>query len=139
MQFIEYSLVSFFIVPFSILLVNSLFSRQFAEKCSIGLAFIAPITQIATAVAGFVLLSRLQEREISIIRELTGAVSVHFAVNAFSLVILFCIGLVSLASILVAHRTVDQKRTTFVNLLMVLILGMNGMVMVTDLFSFMFS
>jgi multicomponent Na+:H+ antiporter subunit D len=135
MQFIEYSLVSFFIVPFAILLVNSLFSRQFAEKCSIGLAFIAPITQIATAVAGFVLLSRLQEREISIIRELTGAVSVHFAVNAFSLVILFCIGLVSLASILVAHRTVDQKRTTFVNLLMVLILGMNGMVMVTDLFS----
>ncbi|NLL18452.1 MAG: NADH-quinone oxidoreductase subunit L [Clostridia bacterium] len=136
MQVIEYSAVLFFAVPLAILLINILFPKQLAEKFSIYLAGIAAITQIAASAAGFLLLSayRLHEYEFSF-WDMTNAGSVRFGVNTFSLVILFCIGLVSLASILVANRTVDKKRAGYVNLLMMLMLGMNGMVMVTDLFS----
>lgn len=137
MQVMDYSTLSIFMIPFAILLINSLFSRGLAEKFSMPLAHVAPITQFAASAAGFYLLSahHLSEHEFSIFQGQAGGGFMHFAVNTFSLIILFCIGLVSLASILVANRTVVKKRTAFVNLLMMLILGMNGMVLVTDLFS----
>ncbi len=132
MQVLDYSMLSIFMVPFVILLVNSLFSKGLAEKFSMVLAYIAPITQFAASAAGLYLLwtHHLSEYEFTFFSGY-----LRFSLNTFSLIILFCIGLVSLASILVANRTVVKKRTAFVNLLMTLILGMNGMVMVTDLFS----
>ena len=137
MQVIEYGAVLFFAVPFLVLLINNIVPKQLAKKYSISLAGVAALVQIAVSVADFLQLSNhhLQEYAFSLFLNAAHAGPVHFAVSAFSLVLLFCIGLVSLASVLVANRTVDKKRAVYVNLLMMLILGMNGMVMVTDLFS----
>ncbi len=135
MQFIEHSPISFFVIPFVVLLINNLFSKQIAERSSIYLAGAAATVQMAVSAVDFFLLSADQSHDIYIFQNMAHGGSVHLTVNTFSLIILFCIGLVSLASVLVANRTVDKKRATYVNLLMMLILGMNGMVMVTDLFS----
>ncbi|NLY37801.1 MAG: NADH-quinone oxidoreductase subunit L [Firmicutes bacterium] len=135
MQVIESSTVLIFAVPLVIFLINSLFSKRLAEKFSMGLAYVAPITQIVATAACFVQIAHLKQHDIIISWDLAGAVSMRFAVHTYSLVFLFCIALVSLASIMVANRTVPQKRTGFASLLMMLILGMNGIVMVTDLFS----
>ncbi|MGI5822732.1 MAG: complex I subunit 5 family protein [Dethiobacteria bacterium] len=137
MQVIEYGAVLFFVVPFVVLLINNILPKRLAEKYSISLAGVAALMQVAVAVAAFQQLSNhhLQEYEFSPLINAAHAGSVLFAVSTFSLVLLFCIGMVSFASVLVANRTVDKKRAVYVNLLMMLILGMNGMVMVTDLFS----
>lgn len=137
MQVLEYCAILLFAVPFVVLLINNLLPKQPAEKYSIGLAGAAAVVQIAASTAIFLQLAAAHPGgyDIFFFRNAAGTGSVHLAVNTFSLIILFCIGLVSLASVLVANRTVDKKRAAYVNLLMMLILGMNGMVMVTDLFS----
>jgi len=134
-QVIEYTTLLVFAVPLVILLINILLPRQLAEKSSIGLAYLAPLVQIVATAAGLVQIAQLKQHEFAISWNLAGAVSVRFAVNVFSLVLLFCIGMVTLAAIMVANRTVPQKRAGFAGLLMMLIVGMNGMVLVTDLFS----
>ncbi len=137
MGVLEYSAALFFFIPLAIVLVNTLSPRLSAEKVSMPLAGGAAIVQIAAAAASLAVLScnHLRGYGFCLFQNMAGAGSVHLAVNTFSLIILLCIGLVSLASVLVANRTVDKKRASYVNLLMMLILGMNGMVMVTDLFS----
>lgn len=137
MHFTGYSAISFFAVPLIVLLINNIFPKKTAERSGVYLAGIAAVIQIAAAAAVFLSLSsaHLAEYEFSILGQTAGAGAVNLGVSTFSLIILFCIGLVSLASVLVANRTVVQKRATYVNLLMMLILGMNGMIMVTDLFS----
>ncbi|MEG1997184.1 MAG: proton-conducting transporter membrane subunit, partial [Clostridiales bacterium] len=52
-----------------------------------------------------------------------------------SLVVLFSIGMVVTAGFLVANKTIGLKAVNFTNLVMVITLGMNGIALVTDLFS----
>lgn len=137
MQGMAYIAVSFFVVPLIIIIINNLISKRFAERISFYLSGAAAIIQIGASAAGLVLLSvfHLYKYEFSLLWDLTEADSERFRVNSLSLVILFCIGFVSLVSVLIANRTVKRKKTAYVNLLMTLLLGMNGMVIVTNLFS----
>lgn len=137
MKTLESSIALLLIIPFVVVLLNVILTKPRAEKFSIYLAGGAAVAQIAASIAAFSVLSsnRLQAYDFHIFHNIAGTGSVQLAVNTFSLIVLFCIGLVSLASVLVANRTVPKKRASYVNLLMMLILGMNGLVMVTDLFS----
>ncbi|MEG1538181.1 MAG: proton-conducting transporter membrane subunit, partial [Clostridiales bacterium] len=58
-----------------------------------------------------------------------------FSVDNLSLVVLFSIGMVVTAGFLVANKTIGLKAVNFTNLVMVITLGMNGIALVTDLFS----
>lgn len=129
--------VSFFIIPLVLIFINNLLPKHHAEKISLYLAGIVAIMQIAASFAEFFLLSvsNLHEYEFSLFWNLNVVGTEHFTVNSLSLVILFCIGFVSFVSILIANKTIKNKKRAYVNLLMTLILGMNGMVIVTDLFS----
>jgi len=137
MQIITYFAISFLIVPFIIILMNNLFPRRIAKKISIYLAGAVAIIQMATSITCFFLLSAFDkhEYEFSLFWNVKTVGAEKFSVTSLSLVLLFCIGFVSLVSVLIANQTVKKKRISYVNLLMTLILGMNGMVMVTDLFS----
>ncbi|MFH1368492.1 MAG: proton-conducting transporter membrane subunit [Elusimicrobiota bacterium] len=61
----------------------------------------------------------------------------NMSVDSFSIVLILSIGIVAFASLLLAQQTVPQpeKRFWFTNLLLLAVLGMNGAVMVTDLFT----
>lgn len=137
MQMIAYIAVFFLVVPLLIIVINNLFPTQLAEKTGLYLAGFAAIFQMAASVADFFLLSanKLHEYSFSLLWNVTDIGAERFAVNAFSLIILFCIGLTAFVSVLVANQTIEKKKTSYVSLLMALILGMNGMVIVTDLFS----
>jgi len=137
MQVIDYITLSFLVVPLIIIVINNLFSKELSERISLYLAGAAAIIQMASSVADFFLLSssHLHHYDFSLLWDLTREGSERFAVNSLSLVILFCIGFVSFISVLVANQTIEKKKTAYVSLLMTLILGMNGMVIVTDLFS----
>ncbi|MFA6142806.1 MAG: proton-conducting transporter membrane subunit [Candidatus Omnitrophota bacterium] len=60
-----------------------------------------------------------------------------FSLDALSSVVLLCIGIVSLASLLVTQHTVpdETKKFRFINLLITASIGMSGIVMVKDIFS----
>jgi multicomponent Na+:H+ antiporter subunit D len=137
MQIIDYITISFLVIPLIVIVLNNLFSKQLSERVCFYFAGAAAIVQMASSVADFFLLtaSRLHEYEFSLLWDLNTEGSEHFAVDSLSLVILFCVGFVSFISVLVANQTVEKKKTAYVSLLMTLMLGMNGIVLVTDLFS----
>ena len=137
MQIITYIAVLFLVVPIIIILINNIIPKQLAKRMSFCLAGAAAIIQIAASTADFFLLPlyNLHEYKFSLLWNLKKPGSEYFAVNSLSLVILFCIGLVSLVSVLIGKHTIDRKKISYVNLLMTLLFGMNGMLIVTDLFS----
>jgi len=63
--------------------------------------------------------------------------SFGLACDNLTLVLLLSIGIVTLTTILVGWQTIgtDKQRFSFVNLVLVAMIGMNGTVMLTDLFS----
>lgn len=58
-----------------------------------------------------------------------------FAVDLFSAVVLFIIALIAGITAVVARRTVEHSRFSFGNAMLLLLIGMNGVVMVRDVFS----
>ena len=62
---------------------------------------------------------------------------VSFVMDHLSFIVLLSIGIVSLASLLVAKCTMhdDEERFNFINLLIIASIGMSGIVMVKDVFS----
>lgn len=137
MHAMAYISVLFLIVPLIIIVINNLIPKQRAEKISLYLALSCAIIQMAFATTNFFLLSgeNLHEYEFPLLWDMTKVGSERFAVTSLSLVMLFCIGFVSLVSVLIANKTIKTRKAAYVNLLMTLILGMNGIVTVTDLFS----
>jgi multicomponent Na+:H+ antiporter subunit D len=66
-----------------------------------------------------------------------GSVTIAFAADRLSLLVILCVGIVSLAALSVAYGTVKpgDDRHRFSNLLILCMAGMNGVAMVRDLFS----
>ena len=62
---------------------------------------------------------------------------VGFMVDSLTLIMLFCIGVICLASLFVGRYTLSdaKQRFTFTNLLLLAFIGMNGIVMTKDIFS----
>jgi formate hydrogenlyase subunit 3/multisubunit Na+/H+ antiporter MnhD subunit len=137
MQPIAIITVLFFVAPFLVIILKNLIPKKVAKKTCLYMAGAVAIIQIAASIADFFLISasKIHAYDFSLLWNLKSEGSERFSINSLSLVILFCIGMVVLVSVLIAYRTIERKRTVFVNLLMTLILGMNGMLVVTDLFS----
>lgn len=62
---------------------------------------------------------------------------VRFSLDHLSFIMLLCIGIVSLASLLIARHTIfdEKERFKFINLLIIASIGMAGIVTVRDIFS----
>lgn len=137
MSAMAYIAVSFLAVPLIIIVINNLLSKRVAGRVGMYLAGACAIIQMASSLTDFFLLAdnHLHEYKFAMLWNMEGAGAEHFGVTSLSLVILFCIGFVSLVSVLIAFKTIERKKVSYVNLLMTLVLGMNGMVIVTDLFS----
>ena len=137
MPVLSYVAVSFLVVPLAVIVFLNLFPKKSADRIALYFAYFGAAAQIASSAAGFFLLgaANTHEYDFSLFWNIAKAGSERFEVTSLSLVILFCIGFVSFVSVLVANETVKTKKGAFVSLLMTLMLGMNGMVIVTDLFS----
>lgn len=66
-----------------------------------------------------------------------GFLSFKVSIDSLALVMLLCIALVELCAILVANATIPQekRKANFINLSLISLIGMNAMVMLSDLFS----
>lgn len=125
------------VIPLIIIIINNLLPRQAAERYALWPTALSAVIQMASAGVLFFMLmaANMYEYEFALLWDINKTGSERFSVTKMALVILFCIGFVSFISVLIANKTINRRRSFYVNLLMTLILGMNGMILVTDLFS----
>ena len=128
----------FVAVPLFLLIVCILLPKKAAQKAGIPLVGVASVIQLVAAAAEFLLLVFKKTDEISFgVFQNNKAVDgpAYFTVDLISLFLMFCIGLVCLISVLNASETVKTGKRGYFGVLMALMLGMNGMLLVRDLFS----
>lgn len=132
--------VTFIGAPLLAILVNNLFPRDAAKKFCLPLDMAVASLQIIAALVCMALLWQNGRAFIDFsmfwdMNLLPG--SARFTVDILSLTVLLAIGMVVLVSLLTARQTLDTNKEllNFCNLLMVIMIGMNGLVMSGDLFS----
>jgi multicomponent Na+:H+ antiporter subunit D len=126
----------FLALPMLALVVNNLVPRETMRHATIGMSAAVAIAQMLASITGFILLASSGESafHFSLVWDLSKGLS-YFRVDLVTLFLLGCVGMVTLASTMTAFTTIDDHRSSFTNLLMVMMLGMNGMLIVRDLFS----
>ena len=124
--------------PLFAILINNLLPRAKAKKFCLGLDMAVTLLQITAALICLWLISAGGRATIDFsvfwdMKMQPGAA--RFSVDAFALLTLFCIGLVTFVSLLAARQTMEGEEFNFANLLMTLLMGLNGLVMANDLFT----
>ncbi len=127
----------FVLAPIAVVFVYNMFRPDFARRHFVWFAGAGAALQLVSAGAAFAALraGALDSYRFSIFWNMDAPGAAYFELNALKLFLLFVIGLVGFVSVLVAKQTIDYNRSSYTNLLMILFLGMNGMLVVTDLFS----
>lgn len=126
----------FLTLPLLAIVVNNAVPRARIRSYTVGMSAAVAIMQALTALTLFLALvtSGGDALRFGILSGDDGG-AVCFRADLVSLFLLFCVGLVTLASTLTALTTIDDHRCSYTNLLMTIVLGMNGMLLVGDLFS----
>jgi len=124
--------------PLAAILINNLLPRNPAKKICLNLNILVALLQMVAALAclWLIMASGRNYIDFSAFWDMNALPNAaRFSVDTLSLVVLFSIGLVALVSLLSARQTIGDKALNFSNLLLVIMLGMNGIAMVNDLFS----
>lgn len=119
----------FIIIPFiGIVFLNLLYSERF-KPYSFWISTLVTLVQIFLSLA-------------IIFRFMTGLLDqieityfVTFSLDFFSCLVLFTIGLISFITLLVRKYSLNAELFNFSNLILLIMIGMNGTVMVNDIFS----
>jgi multicomponent Na+:H+ antiporter subunit D len=127
----------FIAAPIAAIIVNNAVRREIIRERAIAMAGAVALLQLIAAITGFALLaaSGLDELRFGLLWRASDIGASYFRVNLVSLFLLMCVGMVALVSVLTALKTIDDHRCSYTNLLMTLLLGMNGMLLVNDLLS----
>ncbi|MDO4581036.1 MAG: proton-conducting transporter membrane subunit [Bacillota bacterium] len=133
-----YLIYSFLGLPLIIVLALTLAAKKPADRLCIYAGYLAAIVQMIAAAAIFAALLAAGVESLTFSQFWDMSVSdsaAYLSLDAFSLVAIFCVGLVSLVSLITAQSTMGEKKLNFTNVLMMLMLGMNGIAMAADLFT----
>ena len=119
----------FVLIPFiGIVLLNLFYSEKF-KRFAFGVTALVAIIQICLAVA--IILQILQ----NFLSRIEINYFVNFSIDIYSAIVLFTIGLISLISLIIRKYSGDKEIFNFSQLILIIMIGMNGTVMVTDIFS----
>ena len=124
--------------PLLAILINNLLPRATAQKFCLRLDIaVALLQMVAALICAYLLVySSSSHVEFSTFWNMNALPeAARFSVDMLSLTVLFSIGLIALVSLLTASVTIGEKALNFSNLLMIIMVGMNGLAMVNDLFS----
>ena len=116
------------LVPLVTIIILNLPFKDMMKKAAYWIVMLLFIAQI------FIVLFNLQSIDLE---KITSFLKFSLTVDSLSRVLLFCIGIVLLTTLFVGKSTLkgEDKVFNFINLLLLVLIGMNGVVMVTDLFS----
>ncbi len=127
----------FMLAPIAVIIIYNLFKHDYARRHFVWFAGAGALWQFASAAAALImlLLSGRTSYRFGIFWDWFLPGAAYLELDAARLFFMIVIGVVALVSVLIAKRTVDANRSSYTNLLMILMFGMNGMLLVTDLFS----
>jgi len=129
---------SFLGLPLAALVLFNLFGKRVMTKFYMPVGMGICLVQMLSAIVSLVLLSQYNKDAITFSQfwnyQLYEGAS-YFSPDTFSFLSLLCIGLVGLVTFLVAYPVLPDRRFQFCNVTLVLLLGMNGIALVYDLFS----
>ena len=119
----------FIIVPLVlVVLLNLPFKQAYRKTAFYAAVFTAIFQMVLSLTSGFLLW-----------KNITDVFSFNFitllGVDFFSLVVLFTIGLIALISLAVCQSSYDKDKFNFFNLILIVMMGMNGVVLTRDIFS----
>jgi proton-translocating NADH-quinone oxidoreductase chain N len=119
------------LVPFAAVILLNLLPKR-ARGSALWISF--SIFALETA-AAFV--DRFAGVDFSAFAPLEKVLGFHLATDGLSGLLMLCVGLIGMASLLIARKTFDDadERFLFANLVLVALVGINGIAMVRDLFS----
>jgi multicomponent Na+:H+ antiporter subunit D len=133
---IQKTLASLYLIfPIVVIILSNILFGTKRRKARRIIVIIYSAVQSASAVISFILLtlSGKQKYDFSLLTSNSG--QTYFALNPVGLLIIFCAGIVCLASELIGSTTIKYRTNSYTNLLMVLMLSVTGIVVSTDLFS----
>ncbi len=135
---INYLPLGFFVLPLAAIVLNNLVSREQALKFCRPLALLISLGQMAITFYCISVLSQSNDAIInfspfwSLANDPLGS---YFSLDFLSALIALAISLV-LFIVLLCYKQIPTEQTfSFINLSLILLLGMNGIIMVNDLFS----
>lgn len=124
---------SFILLPFIVLVVQNLLPRRTARHMCRGFCVALSAVQIITSITAAVIF--FTGDIIGFSFGLFSGEEAYLGFDLTSLVVIFCIALAGLASALVSFTTENDCRMNYSNLFAVLVLSMNCITLVNDLFS----
>ena len=135
---LSFLVYTFLGLPLVALVIFNLLGKNIMEKAYIPTGIAICVVQMASAVVSLLLLSEYQKDAITFsefwnYQQYEGAA--YFSPDTFSFLALLCVGMVALMAFLVALPMLKEKRFNFSNVMLTLLLGMNGIALVYDLFS----
>lgn len=119
----------FVLIPFiGIVLINLFYSDRLKQ-----LAFW--IGTLVTVVQMFLSVALIFQISKNILSRIEINYFINFSIDVYSAIVLFTIGLISFVTLLVRKYSSEEKIINFSNLLLIIMIGINGVAMVTDIFS----
>ena len=125
-------------LPLLTIVILNVLGKKIMERVSVFLGLFVGLVQVASAVISMILLLQFHKEAVNFSQFWDMSVSTgasYFSVDTLSLIALFCVGMVSMVAFATARSMQKEKTFYFTNVMLVLILGMNGIALVTDLFS----
>ncbi|HZK71008.1 MAG TPA: proton-conducting transporter membrane subunit [Clostridia bacterium] len=119
----------FIIFPLITVLILNLSYKKIGSKAALLIGTIITLLQMLMSMTfgGFIWKGLTDTLRINFITD--------FRINSYSLIVLFTIGLISFVSLIVGRSSTGKDKFNFVNLVLIILMGMNGVTMVADLFS----
>lgn len=124
--------------PLLAIVVLNLIGKKHMEKFCAPIGCAVGVVQAVTSVITMLLLLQYNKAAVNFSQFWDMSVSTeaaYFSVDAISAIVLFCIGMVTAASFLTAAGMREEKMFNYTNVMLILVLGMSGIALVTDLFS----
>lgn len=119
----------FIIFPLITVLILNLSYKKIGSKAALLIGTIITLLQMLMSMTfgGFIWKGLTDTLRVNFITD--------FRINSYSLIVLFTIGLISFVSLIVGRSSTGKDKFNFVNLVLIILMGMNGVTMVVDLFS----
>lgn len=125
-------------LPLIAIVFFTLVKDKLQDKFILTAGYIVGLVQAIAAIISIILLLQYNKGFINFSQFWNMSVNenaAYFSADVFSIVALFCVGMVTFASFYTAQTMIKDKAFNFANVMMILVLGMNGIALVTDLFS----
>jgi multicomponent Na+:H+ antiporter subunit D len=121
--------VLFIGIPFLVIVLIKLPFKTLGRKAAVWLALAAAVAQMGMALTVGLL------NWTGVLPQFTFSFLAHFSIEGYAPLVMFTIGLIAAIALIVGKCTAKESPFHFINLVLIGMIGMNGIVMVNDLFA----